>query len=70
MDGSEYDVVYNVLAYGTYPDELSKNRKDALRNKVKKFTVESGLLYYSCDKKRGLQQVCHSVTLLYFLIVW
>ena len=60
MDGSEYDVLYNLLLHGTYPEGLSKNKKDALRSKGKKFTVDSGLLIYSCDEKRGLQQVCHS----------
>ena len=45
-----------MVAEQNYPDGITKNQKDALRNKAKKFAIRDGLLYY-CDKKRGERQV-------------
>ena len=56
MEVKEYDEIYNVVADQNYPDGITKNQKDALRNKAKKFAIRDGLLYY-CDKKRGERQV-------------
>ena len=56
MEVKEYDEIYNVVAEQNYPDGITKNQKDALRNKAKKFAIRDGLLYY-CDKKRGERQV-------------
>ena len=56
MEVKEYDEIYNVVADQNYQDGITKNQKDALRNKAKKFAIRDGLLYY-CDKKRGERQV-------------
>ena len=56
MEVKEYDEIYNVVADQKYPDCITKNQKDALCNKAKKFAIRDGLLYY-CDKKRGERQV-------------
>ena len=56
MEVKEYDEIYNVVADQNYPDGITKNQKDALRNKAKKSVIRDGLLYY-CDKKRGERQV-------------
>ena len=55
MEVKEYDEIYNVVADQNYPDGITKNQKDALRNKAKKFAIRDGLYY--CDKKRGERQV-------------
>ena len=56
MDTNEYEELYNVVAHQRYPQGITKNKKDALRNKSKKFVVRDGLLYY-CDQNRGERQV-------------
>ena len=45
-----------MVADQNYLDGITKNQKDALRNKAKKFVIRDGLLYY-CDNKRGERQV-------------
>ena len=56
MEAKEYDEIYNVVADQNYPEGITKNQKDVLRNKAKKFVIRDGLLYY-CDRKRGERQV-------------
>ena len=56
MEAKEYNEIYNVVADQNFPEGITKNQKDVLRNKAKKFVIRDGLLYY-CDKKRGERQV-------------
>ena len=56
MEAKEYDEIYNVVADQKYPEGITKNQKDVLHSKAKKFVIQDGLLYY-CDKKRGERQV-------------
>ena len=43
QDVSEYDILYNIVVHNTFPvpDEVSKNKKDALRSKCGEWFHES-----------------------------
>ena len=51
MDQQEYGSICDYLRKRELPDGLSKNKKDALRRKCKKFVMKEGLLHFH-DKKR------------------
>ena len=55
-EAKECDEIYNVVAGQNYPEGITKNQKNVLRNKAKKFVIRDGLLYY-CYKNRGKRQV-------------
>ena len=42
-----------MVAEQNYPDGITKNQKDALRNKAKKFAIRDGLLYYCVYSSPG-----------------
>ena len=46
-----YEVVFTYLHKGKYPEDSSDNRKRAIRNKSKKFTIRDGVLFYSAHGK-------------------
>ena len=61
MEVKEYDEIYNVVADQKYPDCITKNQKDALRNKAKSSRFE--MAYYitvtrSVEKGRWVMFVC------------
>ena len=51
-DQVEYDVLLSYPVTSRFPDDYTKNQKDALRRKEKSFLVKDGLLHRR-DKKRG-----------------
>ena len=53
MDLVGYDVLQSYLVTSRFPDDYTKNQKDALRRKAKSFLVKDGLLHRR-DKKRGV----------------
>ena len=53
MDQVEYDVLQSYLVTSRFPDDYTKNQKDALRRKAKSFLVKDGRLHRR-DKKRGV----------------
>ena len=57
MEVKECDEIYNVVADQKYPDCITKNQKDALRNKAKKFAIRDGLLYYLQELTTALAQL-------------
>ena len=61
MEVKEYEEIYNVVADQNYPDGITKNQKDALRNKAKSSRFE--MVYYitvtrSVEKGRWMLCVC------------
>ena len=42
-----------MVAEQNYPDGITKNQKDALRNKAKKFAIRDGLLYHCVYSSPG-----------------
>ena len=54
MEAKEYELLYSAVAHQSYPEGITKNQKDVLRNKAKKFVVREGLLYY-CASSHYLQ---------------
>ena len=58
MDQEQYDLIYSFVRDKQFPAHLSKNRKDSLRRKCKRFVIKSdGLLYYRNQKKNVDLQV-------------
>ena len=59
MDQKQYDLIFSYIRNGQIPASLSKNKRDVLVRKCKKFVVkEDGLLYYQNTKKKLDLQVC------------
>ena len=40
MEAKEYKVLYNILTHHSYPEGITKNKKDAFRNKERNVTDE------------------------------
>ena len=64
MDQQEYGRICAYLRTRELPDELSKNKKDALRRKCRKFVLKDGLLHFQ-DKKRNVDLQARVATVTY-----
>ena len=54
MEQQQYELLFSFLRDGKFPTSFTKNEKDVLRRKSKKFLVKhDGLLYYQ-NKKAGV----------------
>ena len=59
MNQGEYDRIFAYLHTGKASSDLTKNERDSLRRKCKKFVVKDGLVYFRDKKTNRDLQVCN-----------